>query len=244
MKYLNLCLLALTFLGVNGCGTGKTTPNQKLFYSFIKEIPENTLGERVGHIPPSHIPPIEEKTVLLFPVITEGIVNGQHIYYGLGSPVLYNWGDDVNTLQFKGIERWPSKRYMVWARGYYPQKIRRIFMYTEIFEGKEYTLIDLNPIKPGTDQQKMEAAIINELKKGKIVVEDGILNIADVTDYTRLIKAPILKSWIKKDNGYQSEMGLWGLPGATMEILLTPYDYTLIESYLQGESPATNSPTH
>ena len=80
----------------------------------------------------------------------------------------------------------------------------------------------------------MEDAIINELKKGKIMVEDGVLNIADVTDYAQLIKAEELRSWIKDTMGYQSQMVLWALPRATVEILLTPDDYTLIEPYLRG----------
>jgi hypothetical protein len=245
MKYLNLYLLALLPLGVNGCGNLKAAPSQKLLYSFVAEVPENTLEERVGQIPPSHIPPIEERTVLLFPVINNGVVNGKRVPYGLGSPVIYKQGDDVNTLQFKGIEHWPGKGYMVWARGYYIVTTPRQFLLSEIFEGQKYTLVELTPIKPRTDQRKMESAIIKELQKGKIIVEDGILNIAEVTDYARLIKAEIMKSWMKKiPDGYQCEMVLWGRPGAALEILLTPDDYTLIESYLRGESPSTNSPAH
>jgi hypothetical protein len=246
MKYIYLCLPVLLLLGVNGCGTKINTSNQKLLYSFIEEIPEKTISERVvserdGHIfSGGHIPPIDEP-VLLFPVITKGVVNGKHVNYGLGSPVLYNLGTDVNTLKFKGIECLPVRRYVVWARGYYVVTIPRMFTFADTFEGQEYTLVQLTPIKPGTDQQKMDAAIINELKKGKIVVEDGILNIAEVTDYARLIRAEELRSWIIHPGNFQDQMVLWGLPGATVEILLTPDDYTLIESYLRG-APSTNSP--
>jgi hypothetical protein len=242
-------LPVLLLLGVNGCGTKINTSNQKLLYSFIEEIPEKTISERVvsereGHIfSGGHIPPIDEP-VLLFPVITKGVINGKHVNYGLGSPVLYNLGTDVNTLQFKGIERWPRKWYVVWARGYYVVTIPHMFTYADKFEGQEYTVVELTPIKPGTDQQKMEAAIINELKKGEIVVENGVLNIANVTDYAQLIKAEEFRSWIIHPGNFQDQRVLWALPGATVEILLTPEDYSLIESYLRGESPSTNSPAH
>ena len=222
-----------------GCGPKQQTAVAKQHpYCFVEEHPDRNLADNLDTIKP-----INEETVLLFPVITKGVVNGKRVYYGLGSPVLYKQGDDVENIQFKGVERWPTKRYLVWARGYYPHMIPRQFLLLHTINGTECAFCELIVVKPGTDQQKMVSAMVNELKKGSIIVEDRT-EITDGIDYARLIRASELRSWRKSTSfqvGWQTTKGVWNLPGAKVDILLTSEDFQLIESYLRGEVPASNS---
>lgn len=209
---------------------GKSLP-----YCFMEETPENPLP-KIGHIEP-----IPETNVLLFPIVTQGVINGKKVAYGLGSPVVYKQGDDLETLHFRGVERWPTVRFMVWARGHYMREIPRQFLYSDIIAGKKCLLVELTPLMPGTDRRKLEESWIRELKSGKIIVEKTGRStyIADVKDYSRLIKAPQLVSW-KVSNGFQNEFNVWGLPGATVDILLSDDDFKLIESYLKGDQSNTD----
>jgi hypothetical protein len=231
MKYLLLLAVTVSLINISGCANPKVALNVEKRYCFVVETADNRLSSYYRRILP-----IKEKDVLLFPVITRGIVKGKKVDFGLGSPVLYKQGEDVNRIHFEGIDRWPRKWYMVWARGYYMRGIPRNFLYFDVIDGKKCLLLELTPLKPVTDQKAMEEAMIRELKKGKIQVDkrDEGLDIADVTDYSQLIKATELKSWIKDAGGFRDGMVLWAQPGVNVDILLTENDFKLIDAYLHN----------
>ena len=196
----------------------------------VEEQAEKGIAERIGHIQP-----VALETVLLFPVVENGVIRGQPVHDGLGSPVLYRPGTDLDGLQFDGVDRWPVKRYMVWARGYYMEGIPRLFLHSDTVWGRQCFLVELTPIKPGTSREQLESAILDELKKGEITVEPPI-RITDGVDSARLFRASQVESWLKDPlSGYRRRMVNWGQPGSKVQFILTEEDFKLIKSYLRGE---------
>jgi hypothetical protein len=205
-------------------------------YCFIAEVADKVLPERLANIKP-----IDEEKVLLFPVVTEGIISGTPVYVGIGSPVLYKQGTDLETVSFSRVEKWPRKRYLVWARGYYPKSLSNLFVYTNEVFGKTCIVEELTPLKPGTDRTRMEKAIIDELRKGEITVEPR-LEITDDIDYARVIRAESVLSWMESPIGSHKSKLVWGLPiGSKVKILLAPDDFRLIESYLRGDESGSKA---
>ncbi|MEI7730295.1 MAG: hypothetical protein WCO56_12025 [Verrucomicrobiota bacterium] len=232
MRVPNIIFLAVVLFAVSGCVTGSHGHGVTvgLPYCFVEESANQSIAERIGRIIP-----IDLDQVLLFPVVTRGIINGKNINYGIGSPLLYKPGTDVESLIFKGVEKWPVKRYMVWVRGYYMEQIPRLFLYSDTIWGRKCLLVELTPVKPGTDQRKMGDDIIRELKKKEIIVKQCI-PITDEMDYAQLIQASALTSWMRDPlSGYKREIGVWDTPGWKIQIMLTDDDFELIESYLRGE---------
>jgi hypothetical protein len=219
-----------------GCSSPRAADTKLPPYCFTEEVADKSLAERLGNVRP-----IDGGEVLLFPIVTEGIINGVPIRIGVGSPVLYKQGTDLETIPFKGIEKWPRKRYLVWARGYYPKMLANLFVYTNNILGITCIVEDLTPLKPGTDQTRFEQTFIDELRKGFIVVEPE-LEISDEVDYAKLSKAMSLYSWLSSPSGIHKLHLLWGMPpGTKVAVVLTPDDFPLIESYLKGEKGKPSS---
>ena len=207
-------------------------------YCFVEESPEKLVFELIGHTQP-----INPRTVLLFPVVENGIINGKPVRYGIGPPVIYSQGTDVTTIQFKGIDRKQISRFKVWARGYFFTGVPRVFLYADTVFGRECLLVELTPLKPELSQQRFESAVIAELKKGQITVIAPV-DLNDEADYTKAFRASELKSWVKMPYGYRREKSTWGAVGSKVDFILTDDDFKLIESYFRGEGrgAGTNAP--